>query len=536
MPGISGHIFVGPGQKSLCSLYPAGTFLIVRAIATDESFIGTATPACPANDFSIPLDPGSYWLRVNLPLDQPRGQLPQRWLELQPVEVGGAEVIKDVHVRNGLPLGGGATLDGSPLPGVQISPSYSDVAAHLVSAFGVSGSTGAWQDAFFDSPMILQGGISWNASSGCQVGPSAGIREIRATPAGPAVFPTEFDRVDCEFFSGDGLRYTHRATRLKLTSYPGDIGGLSDPVIFPDLGYGYSAQFPLPAGQSPRAGPDLLNRQLFTGGLVLGVGADVALAGAELQGYIACSVSPCRAFGFDGQASVTELAGGRRDIAWSYTDAGSQRPMGLEVSQHSFDGQNGGDYVLYAFRITNRASTTLTITPGVFLDFDVSPQFSANIGYTELGGRLMITTSQGDVGAHFGHLIVNGPRVPRTYFFTGNQFPQESEFVAAIRGELSNEAVSDPSDVRGVQGGNTVKLGRGKATELWVAVVAGDDRAQTVANAQAAIADATARIQRGNTFSAFAGAMTRVRSVGSQAQSPHLRPSGPICKAGCGLD
>jgi hypothetical protein len=187
------------------------------------------------------------------------------------------------------------------------------------------------------------------------------------------VFPTEFDRVDCEYFSGDGLRYTHRATRLKLTSYPGDIGGLSDPVIFPDLGYGYSAQFPLPARQSPRAGPDLLNRQLFTGGLVLGVGADVALAGAELQGYIACSVSPCRAFGFDGQASVTELAGGRRDIAWSYTDAGSQRPMGLEVSEHSFDGQNGADYVLYAFRTTNRGSSTLTITPGVFLDFDVSP-------------------------------------------------------------------------------------------------------------------------------------------------------------------
>jgi hypothetical protein len=148
----------------------------------------------------------------------------------------------------------------------------------------------------------------------------------------------------------------------------------------------------------------------------------------------------------------------------------------------------------------------------------------------------MITTSQGDVGAHFGHVIVSGPRVPRTYFFTGNQFPQESEFVAAIRGELSNGAVSDPSDVRGVQGGNTVKLGRGKTTDLWVAVVAGDNRPQTVANAQAAIADATARIQRGNTLSASAGGMTRVRSMGGQAQSSQLRPSGPICKAGCGLD
>jgi hypothetical protein len=537
IPDINGRIFVGPGQRNLCSQYPDGTALTVRAIATDESFIGSVSSICPANRFSIPVEPGSYLMRVNLPLDKPHGQLPQRWLDLDPVNVDVADVIRDVHVRDGLPLGGRAMLDGKPLPGIQVSPSYSGVALNLVSAFGISSASGTWQDAFFPLPLILQRGIPYDVASACQSDPTPGIREIRTTPSGPFVFPDESSRFDCEYLSGSALQYTHKATRLKLTSYPGDIGGLSVPFIFPDLGYGYSAQFPLPAGQPPKAGPDPLNRQLFGGGLVLGIGTDVALGGVELQGYIACSVAPCRALGFDGQASVTELGGGRRDITWSYSDAGSQRAMGLEVRQHSIDGRNGADYVLYAYRITNRGSSAVSVTPGLFLDFDVGPQFGPNIGYTELGGQLMITTSEGDVGSHFGHVIVNGPTVPRTYFFTGNDpVPQESDLVAALRGEVTNGAVTDPSDVRSVQGGKTVGLGRGKSTDLWVAIVAGDDRAQTVANARAAIADAKDRIKSGRTFGSENTRLMRVRSIAPTARSTRAGSDGPLCKTGCRAD
>jgi hypothetical protein len=530
IPDINGRIFIGTGRTNLCTRFADGSPLVVAAIPVGVDFFNVVRQVCPANDFSLPVEPGSYRVRVNLPLDQPRGQLPQRWLEPGLVSVDAADILKDIHVRNGLPLAGRATVDGStPVAGLSLTALYSDLEG-FAGGLGNSGPTGAWQDAVFPSPLILQTGVGYTLT-GCQV-PAPGIREVRVTPAGPFAFPTESDRLNCDFITGDALRYTHKATRLKLTSYPGDIGGFSDPFIFPDLGYGYSAQFPLPAGESPKAGPAPANRQLFRGGLVLGIAPDVAFAGTELGGYVTC-LAPCRDLGFDGQASVVELGGGSRDISWRYSDAGSQRAIGLEVSQHSYDGQDGADYVLYAFRITNRSRGSITFAPGVFLDFDVHPDFASNIGYTELDGQLMITTNSGDVGTHLGSLIVNGPPVPRPYFFTGNDFPAEGDLVAALRGELSNRGIPEPGDIRHVQGGTTIKLTRGKSTDLWVAIVGGDDRTQTVANARSAIADADRR-RMGDVFSAFTGRMASVRSLGVAAQSSRVRPSGPLCKAGCG--
>jgi hypothetical protein len=447
------------------------------------------------------------------------------------VNVDAADVRKDIHVGNGSVLAGRATIDGStPVSGLSLTAIYSDLPG-FAAGVGISGPTGAWQDAFLSSPWILQRGLGYTFS-GCQ-GPAAGIREIRLSPGGSILFPDQSSKVDCDFITGDALRYTHKATRLKLTSYPGDIGGLSDPIIFPDLGYGYSAQFPVPAGASPQPGPNVLNRQLFRGGLVLGIAPDVALGGTELQGYVSCSVSPCRAFGFDGAASVSEGAGGSKAITWTYTDAGSQRPRGLSVVQRSFDGRSGGDYVLYAFRITNRGSAAIAFAPGVFLDFDVGTEFFANIGYTELDGQLMITTAADDTGRHFGSVIVESSPVRRSYFSNTFGFLQESEVVAALRGEISNPAITEPSDVRALQGGNTVKLGRGKSTDFWVAIVAGDDRAQIIANARAALADGVTRRGSGNPFATAAGNQLKVKSSGAEARAA---AAGRICKAGCAPD
>ena len=331
--------------------------------------------------------------------------------------------------------------------------------------------------------------------------------------------------------SGDALQYTHRATRLKLSSFPGDIGGVSDPMIFPEIGYGYSAQFPLAAGAPPVAGPDQVNRQLFRGGLVLAVAPDLAISGVELEGYAICAVSPCRSLGFDGQATVKELAGGKREVTWTYTDAGGQRPRGLRVVQRSFDGQNG-DYVLYALRITNQTSSSITFTPGLFMDFDVSPEFFTNTGYTELAGQLMVTTTGDDVGRHFGTVVLDAPAGGRSYFFSPTEFIPEADVVAAIRGEITRPAMPDPDDVRLLQGGTTLKLGRNKSADVWVAVVAGDNRAQVVENARAAIAEGTARQRAGNTF-ATVTAGTPVRSLGRQARSTSTQQSSRICKRDC---
>jgi hypothetical protein len=534
MATISGRILEGSGDN-LCAILPEGSFLAVRAVETNGSLSGSVLASCPSNDFSLAVAPGSYWIRLTL-LADPLGQLPARWLEPASVMVEDVDVVQDLHVQEGTALAGLATLDGTPVSGVTLTVSYNAV-PQITAGGASSGVDGAWQESSGRSPMILQNGLEYQIT-GCPGLPAPGTQSVSGFPTGPIQFPAT-NRVDCNFTTGDALRFTHQSNRLKLTSFPGDIGGLSDPIIFPEVGYGYSAQFPLARGEAPRAGPDAVNRQLFRGGLVLATASDQILSGTELEGYVTCSVHPCRALGVDGQARIARRSGGRRDIRWTYTDAGSQRPVGLRVTQLSFEGETGKDYVLYAFRITNGGPAAITLTPGVFLDFDVSPEFFSNVGYTELDNRLMVTTNLDDVGAHFGSLIIDGPGQPRNHFFNADLNIPETEMAAALRGEIGNPALPEPTDVRAVQGGNTVKLGRGKSTDLWVAIVAGDTRAQTLANARAAIADAKSRQRAGDTFKDNSGEPVSVRSVGNvgaQARTAAITRSGLICKTGCSPD
>ena len=534
-PDISGSIFLGSDDQNICSVFSPETPLFIRAFTTDLGSTGSSVAICPANDFSMPVEPGTYLVRVSLPTDQLLGLLPRRWLEPVPVTVDADDVIKDIRVQDGSQLLGRATVDGVPAPGVSLTAFYADLPG-FAGNFGASGLDGTWDDGTGRSAMILQNDLDY-VFSGCEGLPVPGIKSITGFPVGPVQFPSGTDRVNCEFTSGDALQYTHQGTRLKLSSFPGDIGGMSVPLLFPDVGFGYSAQFPLPAGQPPRAGPDLSNRQLFRGGLVLGIGPDVALGGTELEGFVACSVSPCRAFGFDGEAAVIERSGGRKDITWTYSDAGSQRPLGLRVIQLSFDGQNGRDYVLYGFRIFNQGTRPVTFTPGMFLDFDVDPEFFSNVGYTALDGRLMVTTGAGEGGPHLGGFVVQSKPVRGNYFFDSNLFLSESKVVAALRGETRKPTVPDPTDVRQLQGGNTVKLKPGKSTDFWMAIVAGGSRAEIIASARAALADAKARGKNKDTFSAPSGhrkALARSRGA-ALSKSGALRTK-KLCKAGCEPD
>jgi hypothetical protein len=528
-PDITGSIFRGPGEQNLCSAWSLEAPLFIRAFSADLSLTVDAFTSCPANQFSMAVEPGSYLVRLTLPSDQPLGLLPRRWLEPVPVTVDAEDVIKDIHVENGTALGGRTTVDGVPTGGVSLTAFYASLPGSAGN-FGASGPDGTWDDGMGRSAMILQNDLEYTFS-GCDLLPVPGIRSITGFPSGPVLFPSGLNQVNCDFTSGDALQYTHQRTRLKLTSFPGDIGGLSVPTLFPDVGFGYSAQFPRPAGQSPLAGPNSLNRQLFRGGLVLAVAPDVALGGTELEGYFFCSVSPCRAFGFDGQASVSQRNDGGKDITWTYSDAGSQRPQGLHVVQRSFEGEQGLDYVLYAFRIRNEGKSAITFTPGLFLDFDVSPDISINTGYTELGGQLMVTTDADGTSRHLGSLIVNSPPRGRNYFFTPTI--SESEAVAGLNGKASNRSI-EFSDVSTLHGGKTVTLKKRQSTDFWVAIVAGESRAQVIANAQAAIADATARQRSGNAF-LVDGASVTPRSSGALAGGAKLR-LGQVCKGNCEAD
>jgi hypothetical protein len=520
---ISGAIFRGTGTRSVCRDFPAGTVLEPRAIGADGNFFDPAElPFCPDNQYSISVSPGSYLIRVVLPANQDLGQLPVRWLEPEAVLVDQSDMTKDVHVRNGSPLEGGATLDGAPVAGVDFQVLYAD-APQFGATFGTSGPSGDWVENFGRSPTILQNNLNY-LFTGC-LGPFAGTKTAEGFPAGPVHFPAT-NRLDCSLKTGDALQFTHRATRLKLTALPGDIGGMSDPVIFPKVGFGYSAQFPLRAGAAPHAGPDLLNRQLFRSGLVLGITPDVVLSGTELAGFVACLDPTCRALGFDGKAKVRRI-GAAREITWEYSDAGATHPRGIQVIQRSFDGRNGADYVLFRFRISNVGARPLSFTPGVFFDFDVSPEWFSNIGYTALGGRLMVTTGQGDTGRHFGTVILEPPPVDRTYFFDG--FLSQAEFVQALRGDVTNPTIG-PGDVHGVHGGVPVRLRPGRSSEFWVAVVAGDTRAQIIANARTALEDAQAR----RAGPALVTSGDELQPIPADARARAGRSAGRICKLKCG--
>jgi len=523
---ISGTIFRGTGNWSICAGFPDGTVLEPGAIGADGSFFNPAElPFCPDNQYSISVSPGSYLIRVVLPANQDLKQLPVRWLEPGAVAVDQSDRTQDIHVRNGSPLQGAATLDGEPAAGVDLQVLYADI-PQFGATFGSSGSSGDWVENFGRSPVILQNNLDY-IFSGC-LGPYAGTRTPDGFPAGPVHFPGGTDRLDCKLVTGDALQFTHRATRIKLTALPGDIGGMSDPVIFPDIGFGYSAQFPLRAGAAPHAGPDLVNRQLFRSGLVLGIDPDVAISGTELAGYVACLESTCRSLGFSGKAKVRRT-GVAREITWEYSDAGSAHPRGIQVIQRSFDGRTGADYVLFRFRISNGGTRPLSFTPGVFFDFDVSPEWFSNIGYTALGGRLMVTTGHGDMGRHFGTVILESPAANRSYFFDG--FLSQAEFVQALRGDITNPAIG-PTDVHGVHGGAPVRLTPGRSSEFWVAVVAGDTRAQIIANARTALEDAQAR-RAGSALVSSGDELQRFPETARFRSATAVR-GGRICKAGCG--
>ena len=144
-PDINGRVFLGSGTTNICSVLRPGSELIVRAFGVDGSFFDPQFQNCPANDFTHPVPPGTYFVRVLLPADPSLRLLPSRWLEPGPVAVDADNVVKNLHVRTGSRLNGRATLDGAPLAGVDLTVIYGDVPV-AGAAFGASASTGFWEE------------------------------------------------------------------------------------------------------------------------------------------------------------------------------------------------------------------------------------------------------------------------------------------------------------------------------------------------------------------------------------------------------
>ena len=515
---INGSV-LGP-SGNVCDSLPFGAPLIVRPIdLATQSFAGFQLQFCPANTYSFFVAPGTYLLRAQLPADPfALGSFPWRTVTVPPVEVLGTDVARDLLVPTGTPLGGGATFDGQPLEGVPINVVY-EAATGFAAAQGSSGPDGAWSEFFDRSPMRLQAGIRVVVTGCDQLLGSVGGQ----TPAGGFLFPNEAARVTCARSTAPSVAFSHHRTRVVVTPLAGDIGGLS-PELGDQFGTGWGVQFPVNGGEQPAHGP-IAASQLFKGGLIVGILPDRVLSGVSIDGYSQCAPE-CRDFGFDARMSFTSSPAFGTKVTWHYSDAPSVEGVGLKVVQKSYDGVPPADYVLFRFTFTNSRATTLTFFAGMFADWDIDDDPFDDVGATDLGGRLMYMTNAGG-GTAAGSLILSTVPVSGNTFFT--TFSQSmATYDSALAGVLSRPFVATPGDHRALHAVGPITLRRDKSAEMWIAIVAGEDQSQLLANAAAAAADVA---RRRGTDDGPDGASTQggIWNGGKRQGSATL----PTCKRGC---
>ena len=501
---ISGEV-LGPDGNSICEPggpFPEGSTFRIFVIDPDGGPGGgtvlTTDFVCGVGEYSAEVHPGTYHLVVSLPNDPDHvGSLPWRYQEPTPVTVEFESVIRDIQIFDGLPMGGSATLDGIPIEGMELNLLFSPL-SHYYSGIGTSGLDGSWEDRIPGRTMTVQPGVDH------LVGGTPcfwlGTRVVAGVPEEPFSFPTEVAALNCELERSPAVDLTHDATRLVVTPMPGDVGGLSavrGPAseLDEEWGHGWGVQFPVPEGGSPQHGP-YSQSQLYKGGLMVGINPGVILSGVDVGGHLQCGAA-CRDFGLDGTVKTKGS-----EVVWSYTDQMSPEGVGLAVEQHSFDGQDGSDYVLFQFAFTNNGSSTLTFYPGFFGDWDVDGQdgdpgyYYDDVGATDLGGRLMYLTNDGGMGTHIGTAWLGDGLNPVGHFMTSGGGPHtlSGQFEA-----LSGAGFTDqlgPADLYSIHAAGAVTLLPGQSANRWMAVVAGDDKGQLLANAAAAEADVAERSRK----------------------------------------
>ena len=520
---IAGRIF-GPDDRNICRTVGEGTmvvYLLNPAFdGTNPLFFDIRDVTCPDNSFALSQDPAGAFLRVELPINDNIDDLP--WRNLDQFSVPAAGGNHPVHIEEGRRLGGRATLDGEPLEGVPLTIAY-DLNTQFGATSGQSGPDGRWVE-FFGRPLILQTDVRYQAVDCFLLGTTLAQGFLFQG----FLFPSSRSAINCRFETAPVTRFTHSASRLKVTPMPGDIGGSFSGEFFDQYGVGFGAQFPFAAGElpPPRVQPFT---EIFNGGLIIGLPAQDGrpartLLGADGAGEFECG-DPCRDLGFDSEVSFTPTgsSGDRKRVTWRYSDAGSENAAGLEVIQQSLDAQPPHDYVLFRFRIRNTNPSDVRFFAGFFGDLDVGFDVLDDRGATARNGRLMYQTSEFEGGIFFGTMLLGDAPVTGNYFFTFDQDPLPVlDQIRALRGDI-RRATAAPTDQRHLHGAGPYTLDRGEAADLWLAVVAGETRSQLLANADAA-REHVNRLR--STAISTAGETVTMRTV----RSLTTRASRPTCK------
>lgn len=519
---ITGRL-LGPDGRSFCRTVPRDTTL-VELLNPDfnglnDLFLDLRGVACPDNTFALGQELEEAHLRVELPLSQDLGQLPWRSLDVFPVPPGG--VNHAVHLA-GTALEGRVTLDGRPLEGIGLNVAYGFNPAYGAT-FLTSGPDGRWVEFFGRSPAFLDAGNRYFAF-GCSI---LGATLPQGLPAGPFLFPSGRQNVSCRFGTAPSTLFSHTATRLVVTPMPGDIGGSFSGELLGQFGVGWGIQFPIPLGEAPLHADPLFS-QIFNGGLIVGVPAQNGrparvLTGTNAGGELDCGQT-CRDLGLDGVVTFTPAGarGDRKNVTWRYSDAGSGDAAGLEVVQHSIDGLRPHDYVLFRFQLRNVGPSTLTFYAGFFGDLDVEFDAADDRGATALDGRLMYQVSEAETGIHVGTELLGDVPVTGNYFYGPEQDPLSvPDQIRALRGQIRRRTAG-PTDLRYLHGVGPITLERRQARDFWLAVVAGESRAQLLDNAAAA---------RDHVSRLVSSALTDAGETGRMVVTHPVRTvNKPVCK------
>ncbi|HEU5303195.1 MAG TPA: hypothetical protein VFU40_01005, partial [Gemmatimonadales bacterium] len=118
-----------------------------------------------------------------------------------------------------------------------------------------------------------------------------------------------------------------------------------------------------------------------------------------------------------------------------------------------------------------------------------------DIGFTDMGGTLMVQTNSDLQGPFLGTLLIGDAPISGNFFFRKERgaAPSLSEQLAALAGRLVQPASDAAGDNRYIHGAGPFALGHDQSAELWIAIVAGESRERLRASAVAAAVDIAAR-------------------------------------------
>jgi len=489
LPEITGSI-LGPDGTSICNSVPAGSAFSVHALDAVNLFVAAFQGVtCPEFTYAIPVEPGSYFVRAEFITFDGINGFPYRNLAPGPLTVEADNVEQVVQINQGTVLGGHVTVDGEPIPNVSMFVQYATPQS-FNAAFPFSGPEGQWRDFFDRGPLslILQNDLAYQVGADCSF--ILGAILLEGPPDEPFVFPTERSSVDCRLTANHTLELTHNFNRIAVTAMPGEIGGngISAP---PEFGNGFGVQFPSAPGETPTRGPQLIS-QLFEGGLLIGLEPTTVLSGFAASGYMECPFeleNACQDLGLDGRVTAHESPVLGKTITWRYTDTPSAEGVGLRITQRSYDAPAGNDYVLFRFTIQNRSHQTLSLSPGLLADWDIDFEAFDDRGFVAQDGRLMYQSNFFEEATTRAGTLMVGETAPSPGFFFAGFPPSLADQVAALSGTLAAGPLEDPADLRYIQGVSPITLKHGKSTDLWVAVIAGEDEAAFLAAADAAARD-----------------------------------------------